>query len=345
MPFKLKGVITGILGDKSFSMYDGQFAVAVRTLSNTAVEVGFEYTVIGTRGVYNGLIQINQAGDAIKGDAKALEEPTTLTESNLKNNNFLLPLQSHLVTINGVEVTVVNKDSYNNVEVEFKLGTTTFKMKWDSRVTLSNEAKDLINGLKAGDMLNIVGAPLGWNNGILLGYNAASQIVVSEPETDEDIVAAVIAALDIPKVTKVDLELPIEGRFEAVISWASSHPAIIAEDGTLVMPEENTEVTLTATVTFGDFTDVVDFVVFVQANEDILNVKLTRALAVDTAKFEGVISGMDPTRYVFVSDADGTTIVLFNPERPTELALGDKILVEGSSTLQWFNPNSSRVNN
>ena len=132
---------------------------------------------------------------------------------------------------------------------------------------------------------------MGWHNGPQLGYNDASQIVVSEPETNEDIVAAYCSPR-YSNVTKVDLELPTVGRFEAVISWASSHPAIIAADGTLVMPEENTEVTLTATVTFGDFTDTVDFVVLVHVDEDILNVKLTRALAADSpAKFTGVISG------------------------------------------------------
>lgn len=330
MPFKLKGVITGILGDKSFSMYDGQFAVAVRTLSNTAVEVGFEYTVIGTRGVYNGLIQINQVGDAIKGDAKALEEPTTLTESNLKNNNFLLPLQSHLVTINGVEVTVVNKDSYNNVEVEFKLGTTTFKMKWDSRVTLSNEAKDLINGLKAGDMLNIVGAPLGWNNGILLGYNAASQLVIQHPENVTQMVDAAIANVVVPNATTTDLTLPTAGLHDVLVSWTSSAPAIIGVDGTVVIPENNTEVILTATYTLEGYSKVVTYAVLVQADETIVSVKIARTLAVDDAvKVEGIVTGMDPTRYVYISDADGTTIVLFNPTRADGLALGDKIVAEG----------------
>ncbi len=329
MPFKLHGVVTGATGDRSFTLYDGVDALAVRTLSGVALDFGYEYTVIGTKSVFNGLIQINQI-TATKGIEAELEDPIVLTETELKDNAYLETIQAHLVSINGAEVTKINVDNYGNTEITLKIGTVELLIRWDNRVAIAQEAEDKLTEFVVGDIVNIVGAPMGWYSGPQLGYNAASQIVVSEPETDEDIVAAAIAALDIPKVTKVDLELPTEGRFEAVISWASSHPAIIAADGTLVMPEENTEVTLTATVTFGDFTDVVDFVVFVQANEDILNVKLTRALAVDTAaKFEGVISGMDPTRYVFVSDADGTTIFLFNPERPTGLALGDKVLVEG----------------
>ena len=335
MPFKLNGVVTGATGDRSFTLYDGTDAVAVRTLSGVKLDFGYEYTVIGTKSVFNGLIQINQI-TVTKGEAGELETPIALTETELKDNAYLETIQAHLVSIVGAEITNINVDNYSNTEITLKIGTAELLIRWDSRVQISQEAEDKLTEFVVGDVVNIVGAPMGWHNGPQLGYNDASQIVVSEPETNEDIVAAAIAALDIPNVTKVDLELPTVGRFEAVISWASSHPAIIAADGTLVMPEENTEVTLTATVTFGDFTDTVDFVVLVHVDEDILNVKLTRALAADSpAKFTGVISGMDPSRYVYVSDVDGSTIVLYNPDRPEGLALGDKVLVEG--TLAHYN--------
>ena len=49
MPFKLNGVVTGATGDRSFTLYDGTDAVAVRTLSGVKLDFGYEYTVIGTR--------------------------------------------------------------------------------------------------------------------------------------------------------------------------------------------------------------------------------------------------------------------------------------------------------
>ena len=49
-----------------------------------------------------------------------------------------------------------------------------------------------------------------------------------------------------------DLTLPTEGTVHSsVISWTSSHPAIIATDGTMVLPEDTTLVTLTAKATKG----------------------------------------------------------------------------------------------
>ncbi len=49
-----------------------------------------------------------------------------------------------------------------------------------------------------------------------------------------------------------NLTLPTEGTVHSsVISWTSSHPAIIATDGTMVLPEDTTLVTLTAKATKG----------------------------------------------------------------------------------------------
>lgn len=55
------------------------------------------------------------------------------------------------------------------------------------------------------------------------------------------------------------------------ISWASSHPAIISATGVVVRPEEDTEVTLTATLTLGSERDTVTFKVTVTAAEIIIN--------------------------------------------------------------------------
>jgi len=49
-----------------------------------------------------------------------------------------------------------------------------------------------------------------------------------------------------------DLTLPTEGTVHSsVITWTSSHPAIIATDGTMVLPDDTTLVTLTAKATKG----------------------------------------------------------------------------------------------
>lgn len=331
MPFKVEGVVTGATGDRSFSIYDGDNALVIRTLYGVSLDYGFKYTIVGYKALFNGLVQLGQSVEAVKGDAAALEEPITLTEANLKDNAYLETIQAHLVSIDAAEITNIDKDSHGNYEITLKVGTAQINVRWDSRVNVTQDAKDRLAELVVGDNVKIVGAPLGWYNGPQLGYNAASQIQIAGPETDEDIVAAAIAALDIPQVTTVNLNLPTVGRFEANIVWTSSNTDVIANDGTLTMPLENTTVTLTAVVSYGTASEEVEYQVLVQAEEGVLNVKLTRALAKgDPAKFKGIVTGIVGDRYVYVSDEDGTTIPMYSPVENANLALGDKVLVEGA---------------
>lgn len=327
MPFKIEGVITGAIGNLSYTLYDGVDAIAVY---GENYDIGYEYTVVGYKDVYNGLVQLKKSVDSVKGDAGVVEEPVALTEANLKDNAYLLTVQAHLVLIEEAEITKISKDKYGTYDITLKVGTAQVVIRWDNRVPIEEEAKDKLASLVVGDVVKIDGAALGWFNGPQLGYTASSQIMPRVPETDEDIVAAAIAALDVPRIALDDLELPTEGRFDAAIAWVSSHPEVIAVDGTLVMPEENVEVILTATFSHGDYSEEVIYVVLVQAEEGVLSVKLAKEEAADAeVKFQGIVTGMEPERYVYVSDEDGSTIVMFKPVRPEGLAVGDKVLVEG----------------
>ncbi len=53
-------------------------------------------------------------------------------------------------------------------------------------------------------------------------------------------------------VNGTDLDLPSVGTYNTTITWASSNPAVIATDGTVTEPQEDTYVTLTATITSSD---------------------------------------------------------------------------------------------
>lgn len=83
---------------------------------------------------------------------------------------------------------------------------------------------------------------------------------------DKAAVDSIIAALkkQIPASTMTDLTLPVEGGFGAVIDWTSSHPEIIAADGTVTAPDRETTVTLTAEVTKGSVTKTATFKVLVK---------------------------------------------------------------------------------
>lgn len=343
MLFKVKGVVTGATGDRSFTIYDGVDATVIRTPKNVALDFGFEYTIIGTKSVYNGLIQLQQIEDiaAIKGEAKELETPILLVEADLKDHETLVLKQAHLVSINVAEITNIVIDEYSNVTITLKVGTVSIDLRWDSRVAISQEAKDKLGTFVVGNIVNIVGAPLGWYNGPQLGYNDASQIQLDVPETDESKVAAAVAALNLPESTNESLVLPTEGVYGTTITWVSSHPEVIANDGTLTLPEANVEVTLTATVTLNEASQTVDFVVLVKVT-DLLTVKQARAEAAETVvQFEGIVTGFTDysTAYsnydkVFVEDSTGA-IVVYRAAFPEDLKIGDKFLIVGK--LGQFN--------
>lgn len=61
--------------------------------------------------------------------------------------------------------------------------------------------------------------------------------------------------------------MPVTGEFGAKIAWESSDPSIIATDGKVTVPELETEVTLTATVTKGSVTKTAEFKVKVSRPE------------------------------------------------------------------------------
>ncbi len=99
------------------------------------------------------------------------------------------------------------------------------------------------------------------------------------PSDENAVVDGVIAALrkQIPESASTDIVLPVTGEFGARIAWVSSDPSIIAADGKVTVPELETEVTLTATVTKGNVTKTAEFKVKV-AHPETPGVVLEREL-------------------------------------------------------------------
>ena len=90
-----------------------------------------------------------------------------------------------------------------------------------------------------------------------------------------DPVPEVAVELDLQKVTIVpnnynvtgDLTLMTVGEYGSVITWKSSHPDIITDDGRLIStPEKTTTIRLTATVTNEEFTRTKEFTLSVQGS-------------------------------------------------------------------------------
>lgn len=70
----------------------------------------------------------------------------------------------------------------------------------------------------------------------------------------------------IPSQTKVDINLPTEGKNDIKITWKSNNEEVLSSTGKVKRSEENTEVILTATLTKGEVTRTKDFSVIVKGN-------------------------------------------------------------------------------
>ena len=83
-------------------------------------------------------------------------------------------------------------------------------------------------------------------------------------------VAVTYASGDSEDSVTGNLILP-ESIGEISISWTSGNPSVISNAGVVTRPEEDTEVTLTATLTLGDIEETVSFTVTVIAAEDVVD--------------------------------------------------------------------------
>lgn len=82
---------------------------------------------------------------------------------------------------------------------------------------------------------------------------------------DQKIAADSAAGLDIPSGTFLSILLPDTCANGATVKWKSGNTAIMSDTGVVVSPEEDTTVTMTATVTYGTATAKQDYEIMVYA--------------------------------------------------------------------------------
>ena len=100
------------------------------------------------------------------------------------------------------------------------------------------------------------------------------------------------------------------------------------ETGLVEMPEvANTHyVSLIADIVVGEFQTTKEFEVII-SNQVVSDAR--DAASGNDVHFHGVVTGIAESRYIYVSDPDGTTIHLYNPTIPNKLWIGDLVVVEG----------------
>ncbi|MFB5761981.1 S-layer homology domain-containing protein [Paenibacillus medicaginis] len=98
------------------------------------------------------------------------------------------------------------------------------------------------------------------------------------PYSDEQAVGDTAAQLNLGDTSGIvdDLKLPVAGEHGVSVQWESSNPELIGHDGRLLVryPAEDTDVTLTATITRGGVSETKTFVVTVKGFGDTSPVEL-----------------------------------------------------------------------
>ena len=97
-------------------------------------------------------------------------------------------------------------------------------------------------------------------------------------ELDKEALEIIFAKGDTADSVTKDLTLPNMGEWGSFITWESSNADVITNDGKVTRPNEDTEVTLTATIAKGEATDTKEFTVTVKAvDKTALNAKILEA--------------------------------------------------------------------
>ena len=160
------------------------------------------------------------------------------------------------------------------------------------------------------------------------------KVTVKQNLTAKEIVKGDTEALALGGLSSVrdDLTLPTEGELGSTITWKSSDPEIIAEDGKVTRPVgEKKEVTLTATISYGDESATKEFTATVMPVYEKTDIVEVKAVEVETVK--NTLPSLPAT--VDVTYENGTT----GKEKvtwPTNLkadqfaTAGDKVEVTGT---------------
>ena len=156
-----------------------------------------------------------------------------------------------------------------------KGGRATTALSWDATGTTITVSSALSES-DGGDY-SIIASGMG-----AYGGNVSDPFTLTVNLSDTDAVAAAQAALDISTeaggdlnaVTVSQIALPIDGRYDTAISWASSDENVIRADGTVIIPavgSQDAEVTLTATISKNTANAQKTFNLIVKAPVDVKN--------------------------------------------------------------------------
>lgn len=285
-PLKVKGVVTHVTptytNDEgatlvNYYIQDGinGFYVYAQDAINFPVTEGKSYNVGGFKKYYRGQNEIV--------DVQYFEELSenltyTFTEITNKNATSTEEMDPYHASYISAEATI-NKLPTNYTKaysVNVNIGENAIDLRVDPYNMTSDEFNAIsakFQGTTSGVKVNIKGIMSAFGYG-----KASNQIAIVKSSdievaalTDDVIVGAAKNELSLPAVVNnstnsINLPTTIEG-YNVEISWVSGDTSIIANDGSVTHPANDTNVKLTATITSNSYSETKEFVVLVYGTE------------------------------------------------------------------------------
>ena len=286
----VKGTITGIIakskGNSSNCLYfqdsdGGYYAYNLSTdpVTDDKLEVGMTIRITGKRDTYSGTYEIIESAievldDGAKTEVTAADFTEKFTSAASLKDSSLTAQQGMLVTVKGVEIST--QDTSNGY-YRFKLGDKETYVRISSSVcpATADEQTAIKNGHSEhlGWIANVTGVICVYDGSFYLTpVDGNAFEYVSLPARDDagmvefekDNLSFVTA---VTENSSYDLAATGAGYSNVTITWTSDSDCAVVADGklTVTLPEADTTVKLTATVTAGSVTDTKVFEIKVDA--------------------------------------------------------------------------------
>jgi hypothetical protein len=331
---EFQGIVSSVFNGGYF-LTDGTDVIGIYGQLAEEVNVGDEIYVKGSYASYYTLFQIS---DVTVEDILSSGNPVDLDVTNTTIPGILAEDSSDKL-IHGKHYNIIGtvelRGEYNNVWLY--TGDEAVVIYYESPADSIAALEAVVGETIAIDVVYYTDHPVDGLRVVFQG--GASDITLQEDFSDEQNARLAASSLTIGALeTTSDFDLPssIEG-FDASVTWSTSDASVVAADGTVSRDEEiDYEATLTATITVGSESYMMDFPVTVlsYATEAATPVAVADVLAGTVGEeylVEGVVSALNMEYGFFIQDLDGTAIYVASTFEGVEV--GDHVVLRGDLGL------------
>lgn len=247
-----KGVVTSRIGNNAF-IQDETAGIYLYLSNNSSynaqLAVGNEVVVYGTRAVYEGLVQISgitkvlvlRTNQALPNAVEIDTENSDLTE--------LSALEGQLVSIYGLTIKSIPTIGTSSFNVVVTNGTNDFQIRVDESVADFAGIKSLFQKAVVDQTINLTNVPVGrFNVNVQVMLSSGDQLEITY--TNNQIESIIENEIEPVSSTDKDIELVTSvtiDKTDYTITWTSSNPDVITNEGLVTPQSDNVDVTLTAT--------------------------------------------------------------------------------------------------